>query len=113
MTSCASPVRRQAPAPPLHNHPTKRERSISMAILTRFIVDLVTDDELPPSRVRSIAREMTDNLHILGVEKDDNAFKHVEKLAKGHVHEVPNGERCFECLEFSNDSRSGDVVLNA
>ncbi len=84
-----------------------------MAKLTRFTVDLVTDEELSDSRIAAIARDMTSTLHILGVEDEDGAHSEVDKFAYGHTHDTAEGDRCGHCVEESLDYKNGDTVLNA
>ena len=84
-----------------------------MAVLTRFTVDLVTDEELSERRVQVIARELTDNLHVLVVEAEDEANMEVDKLAYGHVHNGGNnGNRCPVCTDASLDYRDGNSVVD-
>lgn len=84
-----------------------------MAVLTRFTVDLVTEEELSERRIEIIAREMTENLHVLVVETEDAPIKSVEKNAHGHVHDVADGSRCAWCVNEAKDYKNGDVVVNA
>lgn len=81
-----------------------------MPILTRFVIDLVTEEELSERRTAVIAREMTDTLHVLGIDADDEAHTEVNKYAEGHVHEVTD-ERCTFCVEHSLDYRNGQALV--
>lgn len=82
-----------------------------MATLTRFTVDLVTEEELSQRRMDSLARELTDHLHVLGVETEDQANVQVDKHVTAHVHDCGDGDRCSFCLEYSRDYRNGDIVV--
>jgi hypothetical protein len=82
-----------------------------MAVLTRFTVDLITDEELSERRIEIIAREMTENLHVLVVETEDAVVSGVDKYAYGHVHDTAEGDRCSYCVNESRDYKSGDAVV--
>lgn len=82
-----------------------------MAVLTRFVIDLVTEEELSERRTSVLAREMTENLHTLGVETEDEAHKEVDKYTHAHVHEVVD-ERCSFCVDLSLDYRNAQAVID-
>jgi len=81
------------------------------AVLTRFTIDLVTKEPLSERRVAMLAREMTENLHVLLIEPEDEAHVEVDKLAYGHVHDTAAGDRCPVCVEGSLDYRNGISVV--
>lgn len=79
--------------------------------LIRFTVDMVVAEPIPDHRMETIARELTEHLHVIGTEPEDQVHKEVDKLAVAHVHDTAGGDRCSECLEESLDFRSGATVL--
>ena len=81
-----------------------------MPVLTRFTVDLVTEEQLSERRVEVISREMTDNLHIILTEAEDEAYDQVNKHSYGHVHDTADGSTCPSCAENARDYRNGDRV---
>ena len=83
-----------------------------MAYIVRFIIDGVFEEPPSERRIEIMSREITDNLHVLIAEKEDEVHTEVEKLAYGHVHDTAAGDRCGVCLEASMDYRSGDSVIN-
>jgi hypothetical protein len=83
-----------------------------MPVLTRFTVDLVTDEPLSETRVDTLSRELTDHLHVLGIEPEDEGHPELNsKLAYGHVHDTAEGDKCAYCRNNSVDYLNGDVVL--
>lgn len=80
--------------------------------LTRITVDLVTDEPLSERRQMTMAREVTENLHVLVVEDEDQPLKEVEKYINAHTHDTADGTRCQVCVEQSLDYRSGTGVAN-
>lgn len=81
-----------------------------MAANNRLVIDLVTDEPLSEHRLKSLAREASNNLHIVLTDPDDEVHEEVVKYAEGHYHEQ-NGDRCSYCVEMSLDYRSGDNVV--
>ena len=81
-----------------------------MATLNRFTIDLVTDEPLSERRLQTIAREMSEWVHLLGVENDDEMINVSEKLAMGHAHDSTE-DQCRVCNYASYDSRNGDQLV--
>ena len=82
-----------------------------MATLTRLVVDLVTEEELSEARVRAISSELSDNLHVIVVEDEDQPNLHVEKNFRGHVHDNSEGGYCPWCVKHAEDRLNGDIVV--
>lgn len=82
-----------------------------MATLTRFVIDLVTEEPLSDRRMETLARETTEHLHLLGVEAEDEANVKVDKLAEAHIHDTGDGDRCGHCANHARDYRNGDIVV--
>lgn len=80
-----------------------------MATLNRFTVDLVTEDELSQRRLDILAGELSEWLHLLGVEVEDEMENVSDKFVSGHVHDATES-RCRTCAYQAQDSKNGDVV---
>ena len=78
--------------------------------LNRITIDLLTEEPISQRRMDSMAREATENLHLLVVEKEDAAVVKIDKYTEAHPHATSSGERCPNCLEHSLDYRSGESV---
>jgi hypothetical protein len=78
--------------------------------LNRITLDLLTEEPISQRRLDSMAREATENLHLLIVEKEDAAVVKIDKNIEAHVHATSTGDRCPNCLEHSLDYKSGESV---
>lgn len=78
--------------------------------LNRITLDLLTEEPISQRRLDTMAREATENLHLLVVEQDDSAVVKIDKYTESHVHSTSSGERCPNCLEHSLDYKSGESV---
>jgi hypothetical protein len=81
-----------------------------MAQITRFVIDLITEEELSQRRRDTIAREMSEWTHLLGVETDDEMINVSDKQAVAHTHDATQ-DQCSQCNYHSWDSRNGDTVV--
>lgn len=81
--------------------------------LNRITLDLLTEEPISQRRLDIMAREATENLHLLVVEQDDSAVVKIDKYVEAHVHATADGERCVSCLEHSLDYKSGMSVAEA
>lgn len=77
--------------------------------LNRITVDLLTEEPISQRRLDSMAREVTENLHLLVVEQEDSAVVKIDKYVEAHVHAAVD-DRCQFCLEKSLDYKSGTSV---
>lgn len=77
--------------------------------LNRFVVDVVTEEELPEHRQAKIASEMSEWAHLLGTEPDDEMVNVMDKFANGHTHDTTQ-DVCGVCRFLSRDSKNGDTV---
>lgn len=80
-----------------------------MAFLNRFLVDVVTDEEMSDRRLASIASELSEHVHVLGLEPEDGLVNVVDKQATGHTHDGTS--RCQVCEYNAYDSRNGDTLV--
>ena len=81
-----------------------------MAHLNRFIVDVVTDEPLSERRMEMLAAEISEWVHVLGVESDDSPINVEDKYASGHEHDTTE-ERCGHCYYHARDSKNGDLLV--
>lgn len=79
--------------------------------LVRVITDVVVDGELNESRMQELALEISNNTHVLILEKEDDEIKGVNKFFHAHIHNTTD-ERCNTCYHFSRDGRSGQGLYN-
>lgn len=84
-----------------------------MAHLHRWTTDGVLPEELPEHRKDAIGRQLTDYLHTILFEPEEEAHDEVEKYIECHVHDTAEGERCPYCMNHARDYKNGDTVLNA
>lgn len=81
--------------------------------LNRITLDLVTREPISQRRMETMAREATENLHLLVVEQEDGAVVKIDKYVEAHVHDTADGDRCPNCLQHSMDYKSGEAVMAA
>lgn len=81
--------------------------------LNRITLDIVTREPISQRRMDIMAREATENLHLLIVEQEDGAVVKIDKYVEAHVHDTAGGDRCPNCLEHSMDYKSGEAVMAA
>jgi len=80
-----------------------------MPHITRFTVDLVTEEPLSERRQEMMAGEISENLHLLVIEPEDEMINVLDKYVNGHTHDATQ-ERCPQCYYHCRDSKNGDVV---
>lgn len=79
-----------------------------MAALTRFTVDLITEDPLSEVRQAALANELSGWLHLLGVEQDDEMENVTDKYVNGHTHDSTE-TKCRQCEYHAYDSKNGNT----
>ena len=77
-----------------------------MASLNRFVIDLTTDEELSERRIQSIAKELSDHVHLFS-EDEDGVDQKSDKLFYGHVHNAAE-DICRYCRSHSRDGVDGE-----
>ena len=84
-----------------------------MAVLNRITLDLVTEEELPETRLKQITREAVDYVHVILVEPEDQAHDEIDKNANFHVHDNNDGNSyCEFCVSTNAQDRlNGDVLV--
>lgn len=83
-----------------------------MPYLNRFTIDVVTEEPLSERRQQTISREMSEWVHLLGVETEDEMVNVNDKFAHGHTHDTTE-DRCRQCNYFANDSKNGNSVADS
>jgi hypothetical protein len=81
-----------------------------MAHITRFIIDFITEDELSERRQQIMGGEMSENLHLLVQEVDDEMINVSGKYVNAHTHDATQ-DACNVCQYHAYDSKNGDVVV--
>lgn len=81
-----------------------------MAEITRFTIDVVTEDPLSERRQQIIAGEMSEWVHLLGMESEDGTINVSDKYVNGHTHDATQ-ERCPQCHYHSRDAKNGDALI--
>jgi hypothetical protein len=82
-----------------------------MSFLQRFVIDLVTEDEMSQRRRDTIAEDLSEHAHLLSTEPEDGVVNVLDKLAQGHEHDA-TVNRCADCTYHARDARNGDVVAS-
>ena len=80
-----------------------------MPFLNRFVIDLVTEDEISQRRRDYIAEDLSEHAHLLSTEPEDGVMNVLDKLAQGHEHDA-SVTRCGDCTYHARDARNGDIV---
>lgn len=77
-----------------------------MGVLNRVVIDFWTEEELSERRKEIMAREVSDNLHIMAEAEDgvDQKFEH--KFFHIHEHDSTRDTSCRFCISFADDRRN-------
>ena len=86
-----------------------------MTYLNRLTVDFVSKEQLSDGRLEHLTRELTDYLHVVLVEPEDEVHVEIDKHYNYHAHDNTNGESyCDFCVRVNAQDRlSGDVLVES